>query len=147
MIIPSPVDYPYGLCWDGTDLWISGYNSGTLKNMITNSSELVIYIDSLKAHLQYNLTVRNVGSTVMNLRTWICEPYSSLRQSLDSEIVFSPFPLNYTSDQWDQRFAFFNGLINPGDSLVYSMDMDITCYDMRYNILPDRPNGVQPPCQ
>lgn len=137
MIIPSPVDSPYGLCWDGDDLWIAGYNSGTLTKMNTSGTNRVVYLDSLNAHLQYKLTVRNVGSTFMNLRTWICKPYSSLRQSLDSDLIFSPYPISFDTDQWDQSFAFFNNIINPGDSIVYNMDVDITTYDLRYYVLPD----------
>jgi len=137
MIIPSPVDYPYGLCWDGNDLWIAGNTSRTIKKMHTTGTNRVVYLDSLSAHLQYKLTIRNVGSTFMNLKTWISQPYSSLRQHLDSDITFSPFPLNFTNDQWDQRFAYFNNIINPGDSILFNMDMDVTTYDLRYYILPD----------
>lgn len=137
MIIPSPVDSPYGLCWDGRDLWIAGYNSGTLKKMHTTGSNRVVYLDSLNAHLQYKLTIRNVGNTFMNLRTWISEPSSSLRQNLDSDLVFSPLPHSYTTDQWGQSFAYFNNLITPGSSTDFSMDADITTYDLRYYIFPD----------
>ncbi len=137
LILPALLDYPHGLSWDGSGLWVAGHNSGILKRIETSGSEKVIYLDSVKANLEYKLNVRNVGATLMNLRTWICEPYSSVRQNIDSEISYSRFPLSYTSDQWGQRFAFFNALIDPGDSIVYSYNMDVTSYDLRYIIYPD----------
>ncbi|MCK5820608.1 MAG: T9SS type A sorting domain-containing protein [Bacteroidales bacterium] len=143
MIIPSPNDSPYGICWDGSDLWIAGNSSKTLKKMHTTGTNPVVYLDSLNAHLQYKLTIRNVGSTFMNLRTWISQPYSSLKQNLDSDIVFSPYPLSFTNDQWDQRFAYYNNTINPGDSILFNMNMDATTYDMRYYIFPDEVGTIR----
>ncbi|MBT3241981.1 MAG: T9SS type A sorting domain-containing protein [Bacteroidetes bacterium] len=143
LILPATLDYPYGITWDGTAMWVAGYSSATINQVYTEGEEKILYIDSLKAHLEYSLTVRNVGSTDMNLRTWICEPYSSLKQTLDSGPTFSPYPLTMTTDQWNQRFAYYNGqLINPGDSTVYTMDMDISTYDIRYNILPDETGTI-----
>ena len=142
LILPSPLDYPHGLCWDGSGLWIAGYDSGSLKRLSITGTERVIYIDSLKANLNFETTIRNIGSTFMNLRTWISEPYSSVRQNIDSDLSFSPFPLSYTSDQWGQRFAYYNDIVNPGDSMVFSYNIDVTTYDLRYIIDPDNLGSI-----
>lgn len=143
LILPSPDSAPYGLCWDGTALWIAGYNTRDLKRMYTTGTETVLRLDSINAHINYRLAVRNVGSTSMNLRTWISWPSSSLRQKLDSEVSFSPYPLATTSDQWGQQFAYYNNPVSTGDSIVFNMDIDITTYDLRYIILPDEVGTIR----
>jgi len=137
MILPAPDDSPYGLCWDGSALWVAGYHTGTLSKMFTTGTERTVYLDSLQAHLQHRIMVRNVGSTFMNLRTWISQPYTSIRQELTSDITYSPHPQIITTDQYGQKFAYYNQQINPGDSMVYTMDVNVTTYDLRYFISPD----------
>lgn len=137
MIIKSPAQYTYGLAWDGSCLWIAGYDSRAIVRLFVTGSNKIAILDSLEAHIQYKLTVRNVGSTLMSLNTWMCKPYNSTRQRLDSPIIWCPPPQNYTYDQWGQEFAYYNEDIAPDDSVMYSMAVNTINYDVRYYLFPD----------
>lgn len=137
MIIKSPAAYSYGLAWDGECVWVAGYNSRNICRISVFGTNHTAIIDSFKVSVQYKVTVKNTGSADMNLRTWICKPYESIRQRLDSPIIWNPAPISFVTDNWDQETAYYIEAIAPGVEKTYYWSANVTTYSVRYYIFPD----------
>ena len=137
MILKSPAEYSYGLAWDGECVWIAGYNSRNICRVSVFGTNHTAILDSFKVHIQYKVTVKNTGSTNMALKTWMCKPYESIRQKLDSPITWNPAPNSFVADNWDQEMAYYIENVAPGVEKTYYWSANVTTYSVRYYIFPD----------
>ncbi|MFC1555729.1 transglutaminase domain-containing protein [candidate division KSB1 bacterium] len=142
MILESPVQYTYGLAWDGECIWACGYDSNDFARVYTTGTNILSHIKMWDYNIYtitYRLAVRNTGSSNMSLETWLSMPSRHAGQSSigPSSIVFTEVPHDHVIDQWEQRFAYYNTTVLPGDSSVYSISFIAELYNVRKYLFPD----------
>jgi len=141
MILPFPGSSPYGLTFDGEALWALDADNGMIYRISIQGNNPWLVTDSITAHIQLSQQVKNVGATSMILKTWFCHPEPSPRQKFHTEVQYYPAPNTIVRDQYGSPYAYWVDPVTAGDSNLYTMDVDVTTYDLRYLIDPDQVGG------
>lgn len=137
-ILKAPGTYSYGLTWDGAYLWHTDYETNKIYKIQITGNELFHTTDPKQMKIRYTISTWNSGTTSMQLQTFMPVPRPSPFQRLLSLVQFSPTPHQYLIDNYNQRVAFYDELISPGDSIVHQMEVDAEIYNSRYYYLAER---------
>lgn len=136
-ILPSPGTYPYGLACAGEYLWSADYETDTIYKISLTGSNQYILVDSLKADIRYVVTITNVGSSDMDLYTYLACPRNLAYQHLDDSLHYDPEPDYFYTDKYKQKMAVFNDKLNSGQSKTYHYTVPVTLHTIHYLFEPD----------
>jgi len=105
----SPSKYARGLAYDGEYLWNVDYQSDSLYKIILDDEETFIQTDGKKQELEFTHQVRNYGpGELTSLDIYIALPKDLPFQKLLDTLEFNPQPIDFPSDQWDQKTAHYH---------------------------------------
>lgn len=136
-IIDAPGTYSYGLAYDGEFIWNVDYNTDTIyKIQITGTDKYKLY-DSLKVKIRYSVNIKNVGSSSMDLETYIACPIDLLYQKLDSSLEFKETPESYSFDKYGQEIAYYQDVLPVNAERNYQYSVPVTLQNIRYFLHPD----------
>jgi len=136
-LIPAPGTYSYGLAWDGEFLWHADYETRRIyKIRVSDTLSFTLY-EPLQVHIRYVDRVTPQGPSTITLTTNLAVPPNTIRQRLDSEIVYSPGGFSFVEDQYGQRIARYTRTVGVGETSETRWEADVTLWNLRYTIFPD----------
>ncbi len=140
LIIASPFHYPYGMAFDGEHLWSVDYAADTIYRIRVADDEYYSVSDEKYAIVEYTQELRNYGpGMVRQLDFYLAIPENRVNQKLLGELEFNPYPTDFVTDRWGQRFAHYRFTnVKVAQSIKVSMKVRVKTCDVRYYILPDR---------
>jgi len=136
-ILMAPGSYSYGLAFDGDFLWNADYEQDKIYRIAIAGSNKFLLYDPLRVTMQYTVTIRNIGSSPMNLKTYLAVPIENLRQELESLPQFKPTPHSFFTDIFGQRIAYFEETVEVAGEKIYQWIAPATLYTLRYHLHPD----------
>lgn len=136
-ILSAPGSYSYGLAFDGEFLWNADYETDTIYKISIRGSEKYQISDPLQVKIRYSLKVKNVGSSTMNLKTFLACPKGTVYQLLDDSLQFLNPPQSFFADKYGQQLAYYEESVSPGQEKLYQWSLRTTLYNIRYFIHPD----------
>lgn len=136
----SPSKYARGLAYDGEYLWNVDYQSDSLYKIILDDEETFIQTDGKKQELEFTHQVRNYGpGELTSLDIYIALPKDLPFQKLLDTLEFNPQPIDFPSDQWDQKTAHYHFENVPaGEFVTVSMTARVELYKTRFFIFPEK---------
>lgn len=136
-VFDAPFNYPYGLTNDGRYLWHVDYNSDTIYQLDPQFDQKVVYYDSLQVAIRYTVTLRNVGSSVMDIKTYLaCPPSLPYQELLDSPDYFDP-PQKFLIDGYGQKMAYYRESLDPGEEVKHGYLLHTNLRNALFLIHPD----------
>ena len=141
LILSAPGTYSYGLTWDGAFLWNADYDTDRIYKIQGRGTEKYSIQNPFDVRIRYSVKVKNVGSSTMNLETFLAVPFESLHQSLNKPVEFEPTPDEFFTDRWGQEIAHFEETLIPDQENLYQWETEATTYDLRYYLFPDSVGG------
>jgi len=136
-IFPAPGTYSYGLAFDGEFLWNADYELDRINKISIRGTEKFQITDPLSAKIRYTVSVKNVGSSAMNLKTYLACPFETVYQTLEDTLQFYQYPHSFFDDIYGQRIAYYEESVPIGDEKVYQWSIPTTLYNIRYFLHPD----------
>ena len=136
-ILNAPGSYAYGLAFDGVYLWNADYETDRIYKIQLQDSAFFTLYDTLQADIRFSATIKNVGSSNMDLYTYLACPVNLTYQHLDDSLKFQPTPKYFYADKYKQKMAVFNDKLAPGQTQTYQYSVPVTLQNIRYYIHPD----------
>ena len=137
-LLSSPGTYPYGLTFDGTDLWNVDFQTDTIYKISIHGGEQHQIYDPLKVVIRYTAGIKNVGTTTMNMMTFYPIPIETVYQQLDNSIHYNEPPDNFMTDEYGQLIAMYGwSNLEPGEEIRHQWSVPTTLYNIRYFLHPD----------
>ena len=136
----SPAAYARGLAHDGEYLWNVDYQTDSLYKIIIDDTAAYVRKDGKKQELEYTHQIRNYGpGELTSLDIYIALPHDLPFQKILDTLVFDPQPIDFPSDQWDQKVAHFHFANVPsGEFVTVSMTARAELYKTRFFIFPEK---------
>lgn len=136
-ILPAPGTYAYGLAFNGKYLWNADYETDTIYKIRLNGDEQYRLFDSLQVDIRYTVSIKNTGSSSMNLFTYLACPLNLPYQHLDDSVKYQPQPDYFHTDKYGQKMAVFNDQLGSNISKTYQYSVPVTLQSIRYYLHPD----------
>ncbi|NOZ61654.1 MAG: T9SS type A sorting domain-containing protein [Calditrichaeota bacterium] len=136
-IIPLDSRFPQGISYDGENIWVCSLEAKQLQKIALVSDKNYRILSSQRALLRYTVTIRNSGSGIMETKTYIACPTSSLSQFFEDTVRFKDPPLDFFKDKYGQKIAYYYHNINAGSQRVYQYQVPATINAIRYFLNPD----------
>lgn len=136
-ILNAPGTYSYGLAFDGEFLWNVDYEHDRIYKISIAGTEKYQITDPFQVKIRYTATIKNVGSSLMNLKTYLACPFETVYQTLEDSIRFYEYPHNFFDDVFGQRIAYYEEQVSVGEEKMYQWSVPATLYNIRYFLHPD----------
>ncbi len=137
--LDAPGLYAQGLAWMDDYLCNVDYQSDSLYTMIIRDETQYRVLDSNRLDLQFTHEFRNYGpGEIESLDVFFALPEERETQTLLTQPVFTPEPMNYVEDRWGQRCAHWEmaGLELAARNRI-TMDITAELHQVRWYIFPE----------
>jgi transglutaminase-like putative cysteine protease len=138
-VLPSPGPYPAGICRIGNTLWVLDYEEKALYSLdIGYNSEPFYLGEPHRRRIHFTHSLHNRGpSSDVDSSLYLCVGDNDLHQKILKPILFSPEPIPFVTDKWDQKFAVLKGKIPALQTLEAGYQVEVETRDLKYFILPE----------
>ncbi|MFZ5515271.1 MAG: transglutaminase domain-containing protein [Candidatus Zhuqueibacterota bacterium] len=136
-ILNAPGTYSYGLAFDGHFLWNADYEHDRIYKISIAGTEKYQITDPFLVKIRYTVTIKNVGSSVMNLQTYLACPFEAVYQQLEDTLQFRDEPHTFYTDYFGQQIAYYEESVPAGEEKLYQWSVPATLYNIRYFLHPD----------
>ncbi len=140
IIAEAPGKYARGLAFDGKHLWNADFESKKIYQLKVYDDELYVRRNPSQEHISFRFVVTNFGpGKIKRADAHIALPVNRPNQELNGKFSYLPGVNEIATDRWGQKtahFVFKN--IPSGEKREASVDYDITTYNVRYFIYPDK---------
>lgn len=140
IIAEAPGPYTNSLCYDGKHLWASDYQNDKLYQLKIHDAALYKISNEKKSKVTYTYTINNFGpGNVNSIDVHFAIPANRANQIINGPITYSPKYTDIVTDQWGQKTTRFHfEKMKSGESKEIQMVSNITTYDVRYFIYPNK---------
>ncbi len=142
-IVPLDFRLPQGISFDGINIWVCDLENKKLRKVALSGDKEYRILDSQRALLRYTVTIQNTGSVMMETKTYIACPKSSLTQILEDTLQFQNPPLEFFVDTYGQKIAYYYDNISAGSQRVYQYQVPAVTYSVRYFLNPDSVGTIE----
>ncbi len=143
IIAKTPGKYARGLTFDGTHLWNVDFETRKIYKLKVHDDELFVRSNPSKQHIVFRHVTTDFGpGTIKRMDVHIALPEQRANQTLDTPFEYTPAVTEIAVDNWGQKtahFVFEN--IPSGENREAVVEYDVTTYDVRYFIYPDKVGG------
>lgn len=140
--LDSPGNYSTSLCFDGKYLWNIDYQDKKLICMLADDGEKFYKDNEKRGILNYTHLTTNFGpGNVNSLDVYFAIPENRNSQVINGQVTFdsNSGKEEIISDKWKQKVAHFHKEdLKPSESFEAHMKIDVSCYNIRYIIFPDK---------
>jgi transglutaminase-like putative cysteine protease len=140
IITETPGPYTNSLCYDGKFLWAADYQTDKLYQLKVYDDEFYKLSNERKSKVTFTYTFRNYGPGILKtMDIYLAIGTNRINQKINEKISFIPAYSDIVTDQWGQKCAhYYFENIKQGESREIQMISNITTYDIRYFIYPDK---------
>lgn len=140
IITDAPGPYTNSLCYDGNFLWAADYQSDKFYQLKIHDNDMYKLSNERKSKVTFIYTVRNYGpGAVKTMDVYLAMATNRVNQIINDKISYSPAYTDVVTDQWGQKAARFHfEALKSGEAKEIQMISNITTYDVRYFIYPDK---------
>jgi len=144
IIAQAPGEYARGLTYDGNSLWNVDFETRKIYKLSVYDDELYVRTHPSKEHITFrHLTTCFGPGTVKQMDVHIALPEERANQTIDTPFKYTPEVTDVATDNLGQktaRFVFKN--IRQGGNREAVVEYDVTTYNVRYFIYPDKVGGM-----
>jgi len=109
LALDAPGMYARGLATDGEVLWNVDYQSDKVFKLVIDDGETTRKYDPHTLDMLLTYEFRNYGpGEVTSLDAWIAVPHDGPGQTIVNGPTFSPAPLDFPEDRWEQKVAHYH---------------------------------------
>ncbi len=137
MILSAPGTYSYGLAFDGEFLWNADFETKKIYRISIQCSEKYQLTNPLQVKIRYSVKIKNVGSSTMDLKTFMACPFETVYQLIDNSLKFNKQPGSFFLDKYGQIIAYYQETVPVGIEKDYQWTQLTTLYNIRYFLHPD----------
>ena len=144
IITDAPGPFTRGLCFDGKYLWANEYDHNMIYQLKVRDDDKFVKSNAHKSIVTFNHQTLNYGpGKVKTLDVHLAIPVNRENQDITSEIKFVPQYANLATDNWGLQTAHyaFEDILQ-GEGRNIEMITEVTTYDVRYFVFPDKVGTV-----
>lgn len=138
--IDAPGMHARGLTWIDGYLWNVDYQSDKIYQIVVDDGIQLKASDFRNQELLFTYELRNYGpGSVESADVYFAIPKDRPNQVLTDMVIWTPEPMDFVKDKWDQEFAHYR-LINPdlADRNRMTMKCSVKLYDARWFVFPHK---------
>ncbi|MCK4663970.1 MAG: hypothetical protein KAT68_13970 [Bacteroidales bacterium] len=140
IIMNAPGPFTKGLCFDGKFLWAVDHQNNKLYKITINDDVKYLRSNKHKSKVTFTHLTTNFGpGTIKTLDVHFAIPSNRDNQDITDTIKYFPEYTDIITDKWGQKTAHYHVQdITQGAFNEIKMVSEITTYDVRYFVYPDK---------
>jgi len=138
--LDAPGPFTRGICYDGEFLWAIEYDHNKIYKLTVQDDDKFLRSKEHKSVVTFNHQTLNYGpGKVKTLDVHLAIPLNRDNQEIGGEISYAPDYSNIITDKWGLQTAHYAFKdLTQGDSRNIEMKTEVTTYNVRYFIFPDK---------